>query len=153
MEKTPDEIFSCEIKADKLVKLGSNKSLVDWLQAKGIPVQGALTQITPAPGFEIVISPTSKEGVQKISWRKSPPKPLDEFADIQHLRQMASNLWSLLNDITLVPTELDSNELEGYTRFYEAALKIAAARNEILTLEPCDEPGRSGKLFVTPPQS
>ena len=65
---------------------------------------------------------------------------------------MISALWALLNDITTMPTELDSNELEGYTRFYEAALKIAAARNEILTLEPCDEPGRSGKLFVVPPQ-
>ena len=67
MEKTPDEISTCEIKASKLTKLGSNKSLVEWLQAKGIPVQSALTQIIPVPGFEVALSPTNELGVQRVS--------------------------------------------------------------------------------------
>ena len=150
MEKTPDKteppISTCEIKSAKLVQLGKNEALVEWLKNKGIPVQDAITQINPAPGFEIAITPTGKEGIQKVIWRKSSPKRLDECSDLEHLRQMVDKLWGLLDEIDTLPDMLHPNELDGYTEFYKAALYFSGQRQKILISDGFD-------LFITPPSS
>jgi len=83
-------------------------------------------------------SPTPQGAEPGVDSKPLFDNPLAEAEDVERLREIAANLWELLDDIDTASDMFKPADEAGYRRFYEYAMKKTEARHATVTSDGYD---------------